>query len=513
MEKGNIIFNEDGIPDTNYFVYRTKNYPIKFDFFKHSSQYFHENKQKLKNTKYIQLVDEETEQNTDFNEEDIKDFINYVQCQQISLESHNVVCLNYLANIYKVTRLQNITNEYISKHEEKVILDIIYQHQNEQSFDTTSYEKIICDNIEKYIEDEQMLKLNINVISRIFQKLKKEPKNDKILDFLIKYLDKYGRQASVLFSEIVFSESDIKYFQMLIEKYSNVFDFNFIDSSAIFMLFEKIKNDEEKNKIEIENMLLKEEENKSKIQNLQNELDTVQQQLILVQKEKETMRQEKDDEISRIRKELNETEQGLKTKLKEKEEEKAKKITEQNEEINQLKNELSQLKKGEIMLFPPLKDDQFNGIIKYMIDQANKVIFTASSIWGNYSNSNPINVSRFDDHSFFISDDKPNGWICIDFNAHKIIPTDYTLKTSRYIRSWYLRSWILEGSVDNESWENLDEEKDCAYLNGRNRIHTFKINHQTSTKFQFIRIRSTGPNWGGSDHLVIESLEIYGILI
>lgn len=102
MEKGNIIFNEDRIPDTNYFVYKTKNYPIKFDFFKHSSQYFHENKQKLKNTKYIHLVDEETEQNTNFKEEYIKDFINYVQCQQISLESHNVVCLNYLSNIYKL---------------------------------------------------------------------------------------------------------------------------------------------------------------------------------------------------------------------------------------------------------------------------------------------------------------------------------------------------------------------------------------------------------------------------
>lgn len=74
----------------------------------------------------------------------------------------------------------------------------------------------------------------------------------KFLIFLIKYLDKYGRQASVLFSEIVFSESNLRYFQILIEKYLNVFDFNFIDSSAIFMLFEKIKNDEENNKIGIE---------------------------------------------------------------------------------------------------------------------------------------------------------------------------------------------------------------------------------------------------------------------
>ncbi len=78
----------------------------------------------------------------------------------------------------------------------------------------------------------------------------------------------------------------------------------------------------------------------------------------------------------------------------------------------------------------------------------------------------------------------------------------------------HLRSWVVEGSVsgDDNSWTILDEEKNCSYLNNYLAIHTFRIENQKRYSFRFIRIRSTGKEWLGGDHLAIESFEIYGIL-
>ena len=38
----------DSIPDTHYFSYKDKLYPIKYDFFKYSSEYFQNNEEEIK---------------------------------------------------------------------------------------------------------------------------------------------------------------------------------------------------------------------------------------------------------------------------------------------------------------------------------------------------------------------------------------------------------------------------------------------------------------------------------
>lgn len=124
-------------------------------------------------------------------------------------------------------------------------------------------------------------------------------------------------------------------------------------------------------------------------------------------------------------------------------------------------------------------------------------------------------MTKFEDQAHaFLSEDEPDSWICLDFKEHRIIPTYYTLKsTAKNWFSMHPKNWIFEGSVDNNKWKTLDERKDCYHLHGYNLIYTFKVQHQSDTEFRYIRVRSTGKNWGDSNYLLIDSIEIYGRLI
>ena len=53
-----------------------------------------------------------------------------------------------------------------------------------------------------------------------------------------------------------------------------------------------------------------------------------------------------------------------------------------------------------------------------------------------------------------------------DFKDHKIIPTDYTLKSnSSSANVQKPKSWVIEGSNDNNSWEVIDEQVNYNYYN------------------------------------------------
>ena len=99
---------EDNIPDTNHFVYKNKQYPFKFDFFKHSSKYIADHQKELENKEIIPLVDEEKEGKNDLSEKGIKLFINYAQHQPIQITNETVYTLNFLS---KKIRNQIITTK------------------------------------------------------------------------------------------------------------------------------------------------------------------------------------------------------------------------------------------------------------------------------------------------------------------------------------------------------------------------------------------------------------------
>lgn len=86
---------EDNVPDTHCFVYKNKQYPFKFDFFKHSSKYFADHLSALENKKIIPLNDAQNEEKDDLSEEGIKSFINYAQHQPIQITNDTVYTLSF----------------------------------------------------------------------------------------------------------------------------------------------------------------------------------------------------------------------------------------------------------------------------------------------------------------------------------------------------------------------------------------------------------------------------------
>ena len=98
----------------------------------------------------------------------------------------------------------------------------------------------------------------------------------------------------------------------------------------------------------------------------------------------------------------------------------------------------------------------------------------------------------------------------------KIFLSHYTIRSekSNGINGCHLKSWIIEGSNDKSSWKQIDEQKDCNYLNGSNYAHTFAIKNTSSNEsFKYIRLRKTGPNCNNGCLLLLSALEFYGRII
>lgn len=166
-------------------------------------------------------------------------------------------------------------------------------------------------------------------------------------------------------------------------------------------------------------------------------------------------------------------------------------------------------------------ENTFAGIVSYMKKNSTTNIYDLIDI--TYSSNNNENSDQYHPRSMFMYEDKgkhfvtkniKGSWICFDFKDHRVIPTDYTLRSASTYPNWYHpKSWVIEGSTDNLSWQILDDQKNCSYLNGKNLSHTFKIKNEESNEFRFIRMKSTGNDWGNANYLAIESFEIYGTLI
>lgn len=408
MDQQNYVQNTGGIPDTHYFVYHNKCYSIKFDFFKYYSDYFSENQITIQSSKNIQIIDESEDKYIELNDEIIQSFINYVQCQKILIDNTNVISLNYLSKKYKVLSLTKFTEEYISSHHKELILPILAIHQNDSAFDISSYEDIISDNFMQYVEDDRLLKFDVSTIHRILTKyLLKNTSKDldvKIIDFLFKYLDRYGRKASVLFSDIDFCSSRMKYINQLLNKYSKSFDFHFINSSLLRTIYdthEELLRNEEKLKLEQEqtNELInvqkttymkkfkdQKDEFDRQIRNLNNEIaELLNENIVLTEKEKKffdqieemknlikqlmdkTDRQEK--EIAQLNEKLNQKEIIIE-KLTEKSNEQTNLI----EKISKKSNEQNKQKS-----FHFVSDSKLDGIVSFL---RNSITLSAGGLSG-----------------------------------------------------------------------------------------------------------------------------------
>lgn len=167
-------------------------------------------------------------------------------------------------------------------------------------------------------------------------------------------------------------------------------------------------------------------------------------------------------------------------------------------------------------------DDGFDGIIRHLQKESNGNIksvidITSSPLHFNSESYTPYNVCLFEDKdkdNYFHTTDEQNSWILFDFKEHKIIPSNYIIKSSSYGQNMNNpKTWKLEGSNDKSSWEPLDEQRDCPYFNGPYLVHTFDIKKGVTTPFRYIRMTQTGPNWYGYHYFTLDSIEFYGSLI
>lgn len=172
------------------------------------------------------------------------------------------------------------------------------------------------------------------------------------------------------------------------------------------------------------------------------------------------------------------------------------------------------------IMFPFISNKNFSGIFNYLYNKTNgniedEIILTSTSRFSNTSDNFPSNIFLFNDIlRYFRTDDDQNNWICFDFKNRRVAPTFYTIKSTYHTQyQMHPKSWVIEGSINNTSWEILDEQKNCPFLNGKNLVHTFKIQNLSSKEFKFIRMRITGPNWYNNNLLSIGSFELYGRLI
>lgn len=229
------------LPKTNYFVYKNDQYPFNFDLFKYSSNFFVKNQKLIEESQIIQLVDKDSEDSLNFSSDTIQNFINYVQREPIPLFKENVVALNYLASRYEVDSLIKDTEEYISELYDEIALQILLIHQNDSKFQTKTYENVISEHFPDYINNDQLLSINISILYRIFTKYqtKNQTNENEILDFLFKCLDKYGKEASVLFTNINFDNIYSDHLNRLLTDYSNIFDFHYINSAFLKTIYDK----------------------------------------------------------------------------------------------------------------------------------------------------------------------------------------------------------------------------------------------------------------------------------
>lgn len=90
----------------------------------------------------------------------------------------------------------------------------------------------------------------------------------------------------------------------------------------------------------------------------------------------------------------------------------------------------------------------------------------------------------------FYSGGQENNWMRIDFKEHKVILTNYTIKSYDTPRT--MKNWVIEGSNDNSSWTILDNRTNCEDARDRNQVHTFSMSEQIKESYRYIQIRQTG---------------------
>lgn len=163
------------------------------------------------------------------------------------------------------------------------------------------------------------------------------------------------------------------------------------------------------------------------------------------------------------------------------------------------------------------EDHEMQGIIAYLSQKYKSpfdegvVNVSSSSVYND--NHSPINVTKPDENSYYLSNDEPNQWIMYDFLQNEIILHSYLLRSTS---GWgsdeeNISNWVVEVSNDGENWFEIDRHENFQELKGQNITKTFTV--QKSTRCKCVRIRQIGKNTYNRTYLALSQFEIFGEII
>jgi hypothetical protein len=172
--------------------------------------------------------------------------------------------------------------------------------------------------------------------------------------------------------------------------------------------------------------------------------------------------------------------------------------------------------KCEYHVLPLSEKPVFDGLISFLTRTCAKnpvdkgiISVSTSTVVNDEARYQARNVADFASDSFFQSTGEPKQWICYDFKDMRVSVTHYRLLSYKYgPGNSHLRSWVVEGSEDSSNWRELDRRDDDGSLNGNDFVGSFAV--RSVAESRFIRLRSTGKSWNGSDHLLLRAFELFG---
>lgn len=139
------------------------------------------------------------------------------------------------------------------------------------------------------------------------------------------------------------------------------------------------------------------------------------------------------------------------------------------------------------------------------------VISSASTYWPDSAYSTPsVTVDRGASAlPFHSGGGYTDNWLMYDLGALiQMKVTDYTILGRSDATLPMLRVWNLEGSNDGSSWSVIDSRVDAQQE--QNVWGYYSVSG--STKYRYLRIRSTGTQSGGDYSLCYGEIEFYGQL-
>ena len=239
------------------FVFKGKKYPVDFRLIKINSNFFSQNKKQYKHLEDIELHLNDY----DITEDSIPAFIACCQNEPFEITDSNVFSLRKLSIQYGVPELNRLSTEYIISNEKNLLLQSIFfklknRQQNEAQIDLQQEEAQIATDFFKYIENEQLFQLPIQILYRILNSSQmdfnsmNQTNQGQFIDFLFKCLDHYGKSASVLFLNIDIENQRIGLFSKLLNDYSEVFDFSMLSPKFLLQTSSQLLSELNKLKTE-----------------------------------------------------------------------------------------------------------------------------------------------------------------------------------------------------------------------------------------------------------------------